>query len=101
MEIKTFSIIHFRELDSPESEDIIKILQSVMLERDIKTGQKALEYIVRAYKRLSEKCYNDEQKYKQEIENLKFSNQNLSQQLYNNSKYFDTIKAFKKVLNEL
>lgn len=47
--MKTFSTITLRNLDSDESKDVIEILNDFMNESDIKTGQAAIEGIIRKY----------------------------------------------------
>ena len=96
---KDFKTITLRGLD--QRADLVEILNDVMIERGIKTGQTAIEYIIKRYATL-------------DIENRKLSKQNYKQEMENwekrriqeveNEKLTDAVRAIQnafKLINEL
>lgn len=45
----SFVTITLRNLDSKENKDVVSILEKFMAKRDIKTGQRAIEEIIKEY----------------------------------------------------
>lgn len=50
--MKTFSTITLRNLDSKQNTDVVEILNYFMMQNEIKTGQSAIEQIIREYDKL-------------------------------------------------
>lgn len=70
-EKRNFKIINLTGLDSNESEDIVKILNEVMTQRNMESGRKVVEFIIRDYKRKNEIHKAERQEMKDEINQLK------------------------------
>ena len=96
-----FVTITLRNLDSKENKDVVKILESFMVKRDIKTGQRAIEEIIKEYDYLK----NKSQKLSNEIEIMKDENHAvfnaISSEYEKYKKVIDNYKFFMKSLNEL
>ncbi|WP_394992634.1 hypothetical protein [Emticicia sp.] len=80
----SFKTITLRNLDSKENKEVVKILESFMFQRDIKTGQTAIEEIIKEYdyqKKLAEKQSNllaeMQNNYNQKIDDLRSQNESL------------------------
>jgi hypothetical protein len=69
-EQRTFKIINLTGLDSEESEDIVSILNQIMNQRNMESGRKGVEYIIRDYKRKMDNFRTERQELKDEIERL-------------------------------
>jgi seryl-tRNA synthetase len=70
-EQRTFKIINLTSLDSEESQDIVSILNDVMNSRNMESGRKGVEYIIRDYKRKMDNFQTERKELKGEIEQLK------------------------------
>lgn len=70
-EQRTFKIINLTGLDSEESEDIVSILNDVMNSRNMESGRKGVEFILRDYKRKTDNFQAERKELKDEIEELK------------------------------
>lgn len=68
MSNKTFSTITLRNLDSPENADVVEILNDFMHDSGKKTGQSAIEGIIRKYYKLL-KLSKELQTAKRNLEN--------------------------------
>ena len=73
-EQRNFKIINLTGLDTDESEDIVQILNEVMNIRNMESGKKAIEFIVRDYKLKTERFKEERKELKDEIEKLKKEN---------------------------
>lgn len=57
----SFVTITLRNLDSKENKDVVNILENFMIKRDIKTGQRAIEEIIKEYAYTQEKLKDEKE----------------------------------------
>lgn len=57
----SFVTITLRNLDSKENKDVVRILENFMAKRDIKTGQRAIEEIIKEYAYVEEKLKDEKE----------------------------------------
>lgn len=74
----SFKTITLRNLDSRENEPVVKILMAFMSKNDIKTGQAAIEEIIKDYDYMKGRCGRLENQIKemQEAHNKSYSELN-------------------------
>jgi hypothetical protein len=87
----SFKTITLRNLDSRENEPVVKILTAFMSRNDIKTGQAAIEEIIKDYGYMKSKCERLEKQitYMQESNRITFD-----AAMNENAKYKAVIKNY-------
>lgn len=87
----SFKTITLRNLDSRENENVVKILAVFMSKNDIKTGQTAIEEIIKDYDYMKKKC----ERLEKEIAATKESNRiTFDAAMSENARYKAVIKNY-------
>lgn len=97
----SFKTITLRNLDSRENENVVRILEAFMSRNDIKTGQAAIEEIIKDYDYMKKKC---ERLEKEMIETNAQNSVMYDAVVDERNKYKNVIsnyQTFQKSLNEL
>lgn len=97
----SFKTITLRNLDSRENENVVRILEAFMSKNDIKTGQTAIEEIIKDYDYMKGKC----QRLENQISEMKEKNSVMYNAVVEENEKLKIVvnnfKQFQKSLNEL
>lgn len=94
----SFKTITLRNLDSRENENVVRILEAFMSKNDIKTGQAAIEEIIKDYDYMKKKC----ERLEREIKEINASNRVMYDAVVDErNKYKAVISNYQLFINSL
>lgn len=99
--LKEFSTITLRNLDKDSNADIIEIMNQVMNDTNIKTGQSVIEYIVRDYAKLKDVLVYTKSSCNQRLKESDKNIRELSDLVRKQRKALDAYIEFQRLMNEI